>query len=171
MGAQDLVYLVEEAEAQLIQVTVNGAVDLQIDQLSDVVIGVMESLGVHTQNPLQRARLAATGAAEQRQTVGCGGNTLVHRRIKILLLHPAIAILQVCIPGTAGRVPTDVALTDHQADLALQLQVVAEWLKEAVQQTGNGMSPEPTIQKRLLRLETGKLLHQADHFLQIRNRR
>ncbi|EGF34448.1 hypothetical protein AAULH_14391, partial [Lactobacillus helveticus MTCC 5463] len=65
VGAQDLVYLVEEAEAQLIQVTVNGAVDLQIDQLSDVVIGVMESLGVHTQNPLQRARLAATGAAEQ----------------------------------------------------------------------------------------------------------
>lgn len=47
VGTQDLVYFVEEAQAQLIQVTVNWAVDLQIDQLSDVVIRVMEGLGVH----------------------------------------------------------------------------------------------------------------------------
>ena len=158
VGTQDLVYFVEEAQAQLIQVTVNWAVDLQIDQLSDVVIRVMEGLGVHAQNPLQRARLAATGAAEQRQAVGRRGDTLVHRRIQILLLDTAIAILQVRIPGTAGRIPTDVALTNHQTDLALQLQVMAQRLEEAVQQAGDGMSPEPTIQKRLLRLETGKLL-------------
>jgi len=35
---------------------------------------------------------------------------------------------------------------------------MAQRLEEAVQQAGNCMCPEPTIQKRLLRLETGKLL-------------
>ncbi|MCY1545262.1 hypothetical protein D9M68_811950 [compost metagenome] len=52
VSAQNLVYLVEEAQTQLIQVTIDGAVDLQVNQLSDVVVGVIEGLGVHTQNPL-----------------------------------------------------------------------------------------------------------------------
>ncbi|MNI97633.1 hypothetical protein D3C73_1563150 [compost metagenome] len=52
MSAQNPVHLVEEAQAKLVQIAINGAVNFQVGQLSDVVVVMMEGLGVHTQDPL-----------------------------------------------------------------------------------------------------------------------
>ena len=52
MSAQHPVHLVEKAQAKLVQIAVYGAVYFQVGQLSDVVVVMMEGLGVHTQDPL-----------------------------------------------------------------------------------------------------------------------
>ena len=71
------------------------------------------------------------------------------------------------MPGTIGRVTTDVTLADHQADLGFQLKVVGQRLKETMQQAGNGVGPEPPVKECLLRIEAGHSLKLGNHLLQV----
>ena len=59
VGSEHPVDLVEEAQAQLVQIPIDGTVDLQVGQLGDIVLWVVKGLRIHSQDTLQCAGLTA----------------------------------------------------------------------------------------------------------------